>query len=106
MTERAMFTEVTITGARGDEWEAICGVRTFPVQGFLPRPANLPGKPDAQVFLLDLEKLDPATLGKIVSHLCAKFGLSTDEARQEVENAGIPIDAQDCIVATNQMFFL
>ena len=100
------WTEVMIHGPRGDEWEAICGTRRFPVVGFLPRPATLPGKPNAQVFMLDLTKIEPYIFEKIVAHLCAKFGLSAEEAKREIEAAGIPIDADSCTVSTNQMFFL
>ena len=85
---------VTIHGPRGEEWERICGRRTFPV--ILPAiMASLPGVGPKCVYLLDLKALPPDDLNKIVEHLAAKFSLKPEEAADEIEKAGIPILDED-----------
>jgi hypothetical protein len=89
---------VTIGGSRGDEWERIAGTRTFPVRSPIPVLADLPGKPSAQVYLLDLASIAEGVRGRIVGHLSRKFGLSPDEAEAEATKQGIPILADECSV--------
>ena len=95
------MTQITLFGERGEEWERITGRRTFPVQSPIPCIAeSLPGREGPQrVYLLDIEALDIQTAKRIVNHLCAKFGLTGPEAAEELSK-GIPILAEDCVVAT------
>ncbi len=90
--------EVTIHGPRGDEWERVCGTRTFPVQYWTPIRANLPGIPNAEVYLMDLREMEPDIVSKIVAHLAVKFGMTPEECWDELKKAGIPILAKDCTV--------
>ena len=87
---------VTIGGSRGEEWERVCGTRTFPVRSPIPMLADLPGKPAARVFLLDLQSIEAETRERITAHLASKFGLSPIEAAQEIQDHGIPILEEDC----------
>jgi hypothetical protein len=82
---------VTIGGSRGDEWERICGTRTFPVKSPIPVLANLPGKSEVRVFLVDLDEVEPDILARIKTGLARKFGLSPAEAETEIKEKGIPI---------------
>ena len=88
---------VTVGGSRGEEWERVAGTRTFPVRSPIPVIADLPGKPKARVFLLDLESIEAGVREKIVSHLARKFGLPPHEVEKDVNEAGIPILADDCM---------
>ncbi len=92
--------EITINGARGDEWQRVCGTRQFPVTTWEPIKADLPGKPQADVYLLNLLLVESVTLAKITAHLAQKFGLSEAEANAEAIK-GIPILAEDCTVVLN-----
>lgn len=96
-TTMSDFT-VTVGGSRGDEWERICGTRTFPVRSPIPVLADLPGKPSSRVFLLAIEDLDGEVREKIFAHLAQKFGLSPEEQMREINAQGIPILDEECSV--------
>lgn len=93
--------EVTINGPRGDEWEHVCGTRRFPVTTWDPLRANLPGKPNAEIYLLNIQLLTTETLAKILEHLSQKFGNRLEEVEAEVAAHGIPILAEDCTAVLN-----
>jgi hypothetical protein len=92
---------VTIQGPRGDEWERVCGTRTFPVTTWEPVRADLPGKPNAEVWMLNLQALDSQTLVLIIAYLRLKFGGTLAEVEAAVAAHGIPILAEDAYVALN-----
>jgi hypothetical protein len=89
---------VTIHGERGEEWKGIAGTNHFPVRSPIPSLGILPGKGEQRVYLLALDQVEPETLNRIVSHMSEKFGLTPEEARDEMEKAGIPILADECSV--------
>jgi len=93
--------EVTINGPRGDEWERVCGTRVFPVASFQPIKANLPGKPNADVWLLNLRLIDSPTLQRIIEHFSVKFNTPPNETAAAAAAQGIPILAEDCTVVLN-----
>lgn len=95
--------EVTIRGPRGDEWEKVCGTRTFPVTTWNPMRADLPGKPNAEVWFLHIILLGPGMLDKIVAHMANKFAVPLEELRREVDRQGIPILAEDGYVHLNDL---
>lgn len=90
--------QVTIHGARGEEWHRIAGTNTFPVRSPIPVLADLPGRDNARVFLLDLELIEVEVKAKIVAHLSTKFGLRPEEAEEEIRRIGIPILEDECSV--------
>ena len=93
--------EVTINGPRGDEWERVCGTRTFPVTSFNPVRANLPGKPNAEVYIMNVQAMESAVMEKIAAHLAQKFGLTEQEVFSDMAAHGNPILAEDCTVVLN-----
>ncbi len=97
---RPPFT-VTIQGPRGDEWERVCGTRTFPVTTLEPVRANLPGKPNAEVWMMDIQQVHSETLEKIIKHLAEKFGLDAMEIAAWMAEHGNPILAEDAYVVLN-----
>src|ERR1044071_3447050 len=88
----------TIDGERGEEWKRIAGTNRFPIRSPIPVLGDLPGKGERRCYLLALDQVEPATLNRIVAHMAAKFGLSPEEARDEMEKVGIPILDEDCSV--------
>jgi len=91
--------EVTINGPRGDEWERVCGTRSFPVIDWEPVNATLPGLPGVQkVHRVNIQALDSETLHKIAAHLAKKFNASLPETLAAIARDGIPILAEDCTV--------
>ena len=93
--------EVTINGPRGDEWERVCGTRTFPVTSFNPVRANLPGKPNAEVYIMNVQAMKSEVLDKIIAHLAVKFGIPVSEIEADMAAHGNPILAEDCTVVLN-----
>lgn len=95
---------ITIHGERGDELERVLGKRTFPVK--LPSLlADLPGLGEKRVYLLDLNAMEPAEVEKIVKHLANKFGLSIEEAAEELKEQGIPILDEDVTLRIENLRF-
>ncbi len=92
---------LTINGPRGDELERVCGTRTFPVTTWEPIRADLPGKPNALVWMMNLLLMDGETIRKIIAHLSQKFGIPEHEIQAEMAEHGNPILAEDAYVVLN-----
>ena len=80
------------------EWQAILGTTTVCVKTPIRQWADLPGKPNALIYKLDVAQLEPYQLTALISHLANKFGLSLDETTEDVIKRGVPILADDCVV--------
>jgi hypothetical protein len=94
--------EVVINGERGAMWEAATGTRRFPVLDLHPIRADLPGKPNVEVFRVDLDALGPELRTKIYAHLAAKFNWTPDAVRAAIAaDGGLPILAEQCTVFLN-----
>ena len=90
---------VTITDPeRAAEWQAVLGTTTVHVQSPIPTCANLPGKPGALVYFLDLDFLTPQQRVALVDHLAKKFGIDAADVRQLLPGMGVPILAENCVV--------
>jgi hypothetical protein len=99
-TVRAPF-ECTIGGKRGDEWERAVGTRTFPVQSWVATRANLPGLPEASVYMLDLKAIDGDLLARITAYLSGKDRVPASQVLLDITRDGLPILAEDCSVRLN-----
>ena len=89
---------VTIHGARGKELRRVLGTDTFDVRSPVPVVANLPGKGEVPVYLLDLDSLTPDQFNALVAHLAGKFHLDPEEVRRDIHRDGVPILYEDCSV--------
>ncbi len=90
---------VTITGPRGDEWERVCGTRTFPVTTWAPVKITVPDRAGAvDAWMLDIQALDSPTLNRILEHLFLKFGGTLAQVAADAAAHGIPILAEDAFV--------
>jgi hypothetical protein len=94
---------VTIRGGteRAREWVELFGTTRVCVRSPIPHRANLPGRPGALVYELDLAELTPAARARLVAYLAAKFGIPVAEVDLELEAHGVPILADDCSVAVH-----
>ncbi len=97
-TKRSHDFFVTIHGERGEEWMRIAGTNHFPVTTPIPGRGILPGKGERRIFLLALDQMQPEVLARIVAQLSAKFNMTEEETRDEMEKAGIPILDEDLSV--------
>lgn len=98
--------EVTITGQRGAEFEQLLGRRTFQVKSPIACRAALPGKPDAMVYLLDLDALNPGEFDKLAEHFARKFSVPLGAVRSEMQDCGVPILDEDCCCAMDIRMFI
>lgn len=83
---------VTLKDDVAREWQEVAGVSRLPVHTPIPQLANLPGfAVPCRVFLVAIDQLEDGVLDCIARRLAQKFGLSAEEAREEIRKAGIPI---------------
>ena len=80
------------------EMEAILGTATVQVKSPIPERAHLPGKPNALVFYLDLEAITDEQREKFVAHIAQKFNLTERFVNENLDEHGIPILDEYCIV--------
>jgi hypothetical protein len=99
-------TEVHITGPRGAEIERILGRRTFAVKSPLPCRAIVADRGEADVYLLDIDTLTDAEMNALARHFAEKFGGEPRAVKDEMRDCGVPILAEDCVVAIDMRHFL
>lgn len=69
------------------------------VQSPVPQIAELPGFDEPQkVFMLDLELISSRQRQKLVNYLANKFGLDPSVVEAGIDEEGVPILAEDCMV--------
>ncbi len=95
---------VTITNPeRAAEWRDILGTTTAPVVSPTLQRAQLPGRPRAWVYLLDLAALTPEQTIRLTQHLARKFGLDDALVTQLLADEGCPILADDCTLTIHHL---
>ena len=92
---------VTVTGERAAEWRQVLGTDTVAVLSPIPHRADLPGRPGALIHLMDLGALTGEQVGRLTAHLATKFGLPIEEVQAGLAEQGVPILADDCMVAVH-----
>ena len=92
------FTVTVTNPERAADWQAMLGSTTVFILSPIPVLANLPGKPHAQVYLLDLEALTPEQTDRLIAYLAQKFSIPESEVARGLPTEGVPILADDCIV--------
>lgn len=96
---RDFMVTVSRDSERAKDFEATLGTTTVPVLSPVPFRANLPGKPNELVFMLDLGELTDEQKEKLTRFLAARFELDYWEVARDLESHGVPILASDCSVA-------
>jgi hypothetical protein len=86
---------ITLKDTKAEEWVTLLGPdrgRRLPVMTPIPQLAHLPGFDVPQrIFLLALDCMEPNEIALISGKLAAKFGMTPDEAEEEIRKVGIPI---------------
>lgn len=94
--------QVVITDPdRKREWEEVLGTDCVAVKSPIPQRANLPGKPNAKIYLLDLDLLTTDQRQRLIAHLASKFNLDRQFVADNLDAQGVPILAEHCHVAVN-----
>jgi hypothetical protein len=101
------FTVAITNPERAADWQAILGRTTVAVMSPIATRANLPGHPDALIYMLDLDVLTAEEIDRLVEHLAKRFNIPVVDIGINLYKTGVPILADDCIiiVANPQRWF-
>lgn len=93
----------TISGnsERAETWRQIMGTETINIKSPIPSYANLPGKPNAMIYELDLGLLTDEQRAKLVSHISDKFNISITDVSRDLDEIGCPVLAEDVTIAVH-----
>lgn len=91
---------VTISNPkRAAFWTRVFGRTTVHVQSPFPQTANLPGKPNAKIYLLDLNFVTSDEKQRLAEAIAARFGMPVSEVLKDINSTGVPILADDCLAS-------
>lgn len=92
------FTVTVTNSERAAMWLDVLGTATVHVKSPVATRANLPGKPNSLIYELDLEMITPEQREKLVAYIAQKFGIPSDDVAASLDDHGVPMLADDCIV--------
>ena len=93
------FTATITNPKRAEEWEALLGITTVYIKSPIPKRANLPGHPNALIYELDMDLITNEQRRLLEQHFHLKFGVPEEMVLETLEEIGVPILADDCIVS-------
>lgn len=93
------FTATITNPERAAEWEALLDTTTVHIRSPIPQPASLPGHPKAMIYELDLALITDEQRQRLIQHFHLKFGVPKDTIMQTLNEIGVPILTDDCIVS-------
>ena len=82
---------LTLSGARGAEWESVLGTRTFAVLTPDSEVLSLDGEKDTACVFLDIDSLTPEQQDALAEHFSRKSGMLKAAVRREIHSRGVPI---------------
>lgn len=91
MSENQAKPTITLSGARGEEWERVLGTRTLPIQDPDPRVLSLESHGDAACVFLDVDGLALEQQDAMITHMARRSGCLRSAVRREVYTRGVPI---------------
>lgn len=87
-------------------WESVFGTDKVPIKSFFPTRADLPGYPDALVYMLDLRVITPEQRARLVEGLAKRFKLDPAWLDVEIDEQGVPILSDHVnVVSTDAALF-
>ena len=89
-------TATILDPERKQFWLGAIGTNTLPIKSIVPIVCNLPGRPSAHAYLLDLPAISGEMKRKIAEGIAAKFGVDAGEVEADMERNGMPILADNC----------
>ena len=95
------FTATILDPKRAEEWKAILGSNTATVHIKSPIPTitKIPGRATwMPAYQLDAASLQPDQRERLVRHIAAKFQRPEASVNQELDEHGVPIPTDGCIV--------
>jgi hypothetical protein len=93
----------TISGnsERAEVWRQILGTETVNIKSPFPSVANLPGKPTAKVYELDINLLSDEQRERLVNHISSQFNLSIADVSRDLNEMGCPLLAEDLTITVH-----
>lgn len=76
---------------------------TVHVKSPIPSLANLPGRPNALIYMLDLDFVIGIQRERLIAHLAGRFGIPEGVVARELDSHGVPILADDCEVSMTNL---
>lgn len=89
---------ISSTSQRAETWRQILGTRTINLKSFLPTYANLPEKPNAKIYELDLILLTTEQRQRLIIYLSKKFNFTKAYVERNLDALGCPILAEDVVM--------
>jgi hypothetical protein len=99
-------TQATQASERAAWWHEVFGGDRAPIKSIFPYRANLPGKPGALVYEMDLKALTPEMRERLVHSIARRFGQNPAFVEFDLDNVGCPILADDVVVSTTNIGLL
>lgn len=101
------FTVTIHDPERAVAFQRALGTTRVYVKAPFPERVNLPGRPRAWAFIVDLEQYTEDQIGSLADEIAAKWGLLKGEVLNDIYRDGIPILASSCsvVVANPQRWF-
>jgi hypothetical protein len=87
-------------------WQEVFGGDTVPILSFVPSAANLPGIPNASVYMLDLRVITAEQRERLIAAIARKFNLPIEEVAAGLDIHGVPILADDVSVTSTDQGLL
>lgn len=100
------FATIRPESERAAWWLEVFGGDRCPVKSILPQRGNLPGKPDALFYEMDIAALTPEQRGRLVQSLAKRFGYILTLVEFSLDNYGCPVLADDVVVSTTNVGLL
>lgn len=101
-------TTVTIHDPqRAAFWQNAIGTNRLPIRSIIPQLANLPGLPNAAVYLLDTAAISDEMKHAIANAIVQKFGAPSPQVvLEDMASNGMPILADGCSVTSSDPIVL
>ena len=92
-------------GPRRYLWSEVFPGAVIPIKSIIPSKAHLPGHPNADVYMLDLDAITDDQREGLIRVLSVHFDIPIDEVRSEI-NLGVPILAESVSASTTDQGFV
>ena len=100
------FATIRADNDRAAAWREVFGGDRLPVKSILPGRANLPGKPDALIYEMDIRALTPEIRERLITSIATRFGQDLAFVEANLDREGCPVLADDVVVSTTNVGLL
>jgi hypothetical protein len=87
------ITAKVLDGPRRELWLPIFEDAIVPIKSMFTIKTDLPGHPQAEAYMLDLDAISPDQRARMIDVLATRFNISREEIADEIER-GVPILAE------------